>query len=63
MRRCRGCNDVIGVYEPTIVLADGKVRETSLLNEPSDAAGEFFHAECFTQSPITHAGERWTVAS
>jgi hypothetical protein len=47
--RCRRCEDVIGVYEPMIVEADGTHRETSLLKEP-DPEGECFHRACFLES-------------
>jgi hypothetical protein len=32
--RCAVCGDVIGFYEPVVVLDDSGFRETSLLNEP-----------------------------
>jgi hypothetical protein len=49
--RCHQCRDVIGVYEPMIVLADGQARNTSRAAEPDDRepVGECYHRACFTQ--------------
>jgi len=32
--RCAVCEEVIGFYEPVVVLDDSGLRKTSLLNEP-----------------------------
>lgn len=47
--RCRHCDDVIGVYEPMIVLDDGRPRHTSRAAEQDDAAlaGERYHLVCY----------------
>jgi hypothetical protein len=33
--RCAICDEVIGVYEPIMVLEDSQLRHTSWLNEPT----------------------------
>ncbi|HTZ85339.1 MAG TPA: hypothetical protein VMB05_01610 [Solirubrobacteraceae bacterium] len=49
--RCLHCRDVIGVYEPMVVLTEGEARATSLLNEQgSGPAGDCYHAKCFKQA-------------
>lgn len=47
--RCRHCNDVIGAYEPLVVLAEGRARETSRAAEPDvqGLIGECYHGACF----------------
>jgi hypothetical protein len=47
--RCQHCDDVIGVYEPMIVLEDGRVRTTSRAAERDRAMllGDCYHAECY----------------
>jgi hypothetical protein len=47
--RCRHCEDVIGVYEPMIVLCDGRVRDTSRATEPNVGgdASEYYHRDCY----------------
>jgi hypothetical protein len=49
--RCHHCDDVIGVYEPMIVLTDGQARNTSRAAEPDErgSRGECYHRACFTQ--------------
>jgi hypothetical protein len=49
--RCRHCGEVIGVYEPLIVLIDGAARQSSLAAEPEShlAPGEHYHAACYPQ--------------
>jgi len=48
--RCRRCGDVIGVYEPMILLLEGTVRETSRAAEPdADADGDSYHGACYAQ--------------
>jgi len=50
--RCRHCEDVIGVYEPMIVLSDGQARNTSRAAEPDERGlgGECYHHACYTQA-------------
>jgi hypothetical protein len=50
--RCPPCGDVIGVYEPMIVLTDGQARITSRAAEPDDwePVGECYHDACYTQT-------------
>jgi hypothetical protein len=49
--RCHRCDDVIGVYEPMIVLTDGRARNTSRAAEQDDRepVGECYHDACYTQ--------------
>lgn len=47
--RCRHCGEVIGVYEPMIVLDGGQARKTSRAVEAATGPfGECYHQECFT---------------
>lgn len=50
--RCRHCEEVIGVYEPLVVLADGRVRRTSRAAERDvgELVGEFYHDACYAQT-------------
>ena len=59
--RCEWCGDVIGVYEPMIISADGKIRQTSRLIEGSRDGGPLggearlrrgdrYHEACFEQA-------------
>jgi hypothetical protein len=50
--RCRHCEDVIGVYEPMIVLDNGRARDTSRAAEQDDAGlvGECYHSACYAQA-------------
>jgi hypothetical protein len=50
--RCHHCDDVIGVYEPMIVLTDGQPRNTSRAAEKGTARveGECYHHACYTQA-------------
>jgi hypothetical protein len=49
--RCRHCGDVIGVYEPMIVLDEGQARKTSRAVEATPGPlGECYHNECFTRA-------------
>jgi hypothetical protein len=44
---CRHCGVRIGVYEPTIIEADGQVRETSRAAEPDlPSTGTHYHRDC-----------------
>jgi hypothetical protein len=50
--RCHHCDDVIGVYEPMIVLADGRARRTSRAGEQNPGAhlGECYHHACYART-------------
>ncbi len=53
--RCPVCDDVIGVYEPIVVLEPGGLRHTSILNEPMlDSDQIVMHRACAqnTSSPL-----------
>jgi hypothetical protein len=54
--RCRHCDDVIGVYEPMVVLTDGQPRNTSRAAEQDHgpSVGECYHHACYT---LAHNGE------
>jgi len=45
---CDRCGDVIGIYEPTVVV-DGEPRETSRAAEPdlAERPGERYHRACY----------------
>jgi hypothetical protein len=47
---CRHCGDVIGAYEPMIVLVQGQARVTSLAAERDEdaPAGDCYHRACYT---------------
>ena len=50
--RCGRCGDVIGVYEPMLIVEDSEVRETSRLREQAldpgwAAAEDCYHDGCF----------------
>jgi hypothetical protein len=51
MLRCRHCEDVVGVYEPMIVVHDGQPRETSRAADGAAPApdGACYHRACFAQ--------------
>ena len=50
--RCRHCGEVIGVYEPMIVLREGRPRRTSRAAEAtSSTSGECYHEDCYAQAP------------
>lgn len=51
--RCARCGDVIGIYEPLIVVSGDRVRETSLAAEPELplAGAEHYHRACYAGSP------------
>jgi hypothetical protein len=42
---CAQCGEVIGVYEPLVVVEDGAARQTSCAAEPQLLAGA--HASCY----------------
>jgi len=48
--RCRLCGDVIGVYEPMVVVANGVSRRTSIAVEtvPEITQRNCFHPVCLT---------------
>jgi hypothetical protein len=50
--RCRRCQDVIGVYEPMIVLDEGRARTTSRAAERDleVRVQECYHEACFAQT-------------
>jgi hypothetical protein len=50
--RCQRCEDVIGVYEPMIVVVDGQPRETSRAADDTTKAltGIYYHRSCFAQA-------------
>ena len=50
--RCHRCRDVIGSYEPMVVIVEGKPRTTSRGGEPDPVAlgGECYHEACYGQS-------------
>lgn len=54
--RCHHCEDVIGVYEPMIVLTDGQARNTSraAVKDIEDLVGECYHHACYTQAHGEH---------
>ena len=48
--RCRHCQDVIGIYEPLVLLTvEGSSRETSLAVEPDlgDMDELCYHRDCY----------------
>ena len=52
--RCRQCGDLIGVYEPLILLADGHPQETSRAAHPNPGdASQLFHRQCYEELPGT----------
>jgi hypothetical protein len=54
--RCRHCEDVIGVYEPMVVLADGRARRTSRAAEQDlgEHMDECYHHACYVQAHGEH---------
>jgi len=49
MSRCIRCGDVIGTYEPLVVVDATGARQTSLAAEPrlEHAGGEHYHRACY----------------
>ena len=51
--RCRWCHEMVGVFDPIVVLAEGDARETSLLIERAAGshsrvpAGACYHPACY----------------
>jgi hypothetical protein len=48
---CDHCSEVIGVYEPVVVVTDGEVRETSRAAEPSLGCqpAKRYHRSCYLE--------------
>ncbi len=46
--RCDHCTDVIGVYEPVVIIVGDEARETSQAAEPTvdSLPGERYHRAC-----------------
>ena len=46
---CDHCHELIGVYEPIVVVSDGEARETSRAAEPAIASepGKCYHRDCY----------------
>lgn len=49
--RCRRCGDVIGAYEPMVVLSDGRAYSTSRASAPDGLVygEECYHDACYGQ--------------
>jgi hypothetical protein len=56
--RCWHCGDVIGVYEPMMIVEDGEVRETSRLLERAGGPEWARAADCYHESCFAIAYER-----
>ncbi len=49
--RCKRCNDVIGVYEPSVLIVAEQARVTSRAAEPHVADPvECYHHACYVQA-------------
>jgi hypothetical protein len=50
--KCGHCGEVIGVYEPLVLLDDGEARTTSAAAEPQigEQPGVLFHRACYAES-------------
>jgi hypothetical protein len=48
--RCDRCGDVIGAYEPLVVLHDGRALDTSKTEMDGIPVGECYHHACYTQA-------------
>jgi hypothetical protein len=46
--RCRHCGEVIGVYEPLVMLVEGRIHETSRARDPgaAEGLGDHYHRGC-----------------
>lgn len=44
---CRFCGEVIGVYEPLIVMREGEAQETSRAAQDGQLRGELYHRDCY----------------
>lgn len=50
--RCAHCGDVIGAYEPLVVLHDGRACDTSKAEmDDGGRLGECYHRACYAQMP------------
>lgn len=51
--RCDACGEVIGVYEPMVVMSEGEARETSRTAEAAIGSlpGQHYHRACFLEWP------------
>lgn len=49
--KCDHCEDVIGTYEPLVIVVDGEARQTSRAAESELACmpGEHYHSACHEQ--------------
>lgn len=56
--RCHHCRDLIGVYEPLIVLIDGQTHETSrtCIQESVGVVEECYHRDCYAGSQRDEPG-------
>jgi hypothetical protein len=59
MLRCAHCGDVIGVYEPLVVVGEHGERRTSRAAEPrlSRERGRFYHLDCYAAEEDASAAE------
>jgi hypothetical protein len=51
--RCASCGEVIGIYEPLVVLENRTARHTACAAQPQLLAhetGTFYHGSCYTAS-------------
>jgi len=50
--RCRHCGDVIGVYEPAILVRDGQAHSTSRAVAPQEIASHehVYHRACYLRA-------------
>jgi hypothetical protein len=50
---CDHCADVIGVYEPAVVIIRGEMRETSRAVEPDlgEKSAKRYHRACYLERP------------
>jgi len=53
--RCTSCGDVVGTYEPAVLVADDHARPTSIAAEPGldSTAGDLYHEACFRGASVT----------
>lgn len=58
--RCDHCAEAIGVYEPAVVVLEGKARETSRAAEPAIGSepGEHYHRTCHLERTGSAAARR-----
>jgi hypothetical protein len=56
--RCARCGDVIGIYEPLVLVEGLGQRLTSRAAEPEvmHTPGDFFHGACHTAAHAEHNG-------